>query len=179
MCVPCTHWWTEHLDRAPGPSSGLPAVSTTCASCHVRFLSGVCLGWYAWLRVSGVCLGFQEVDAGRVWDHLYAALQKLGYTGVHKKRCGDKVDGCATLWKRAKWRSIAYSPVDFNGVGGVRCMDRDNVAQVRGLRRGFYPHGILGTPFVSPKGLCVCHSCWMLPCCSVITGGCFGGCCES
>jgi hypothetical protein len=72
----------------------------------------------------------QEVDAGRVWDQLLAALAPHGYDGVYKKRGGDKLDGCATLWKRSKWARVAYQPVEFQGLGGIPCMDRDNVAQV-------------------------------------------------
>ena len=44
-----------------------------------------------------VCL--QEVDEGQMWDDFNDALTPLGYTGLHKKRSGDKSDGCAIFWK--------------------------------------------------------------------------------
>lgn len=60
---------------------------------------------------------------------LHFLLCRLGYTGVYKKRTGDKADGCATFFKESRFTLVKSKLVSFNKPG-VTLMDRDNVAVV-------------------------------------------------
>ncbi|GFR99541.1 protein angel homolog 2 [Elysia marginata] len=69
-----------------------------------------------------ICL--QEVEADH-WIHdIRPILNHHGYFGFHKKRDGDKPDGCAILYKKSKFTHVKFVPVQFLQ-GGV--LDRDNV----------------------------------------------------
>ncbi|GFN84239.1 protein angel homolog 2 [Plakobranchus ocellatus] len=72
-----------------------------------------------------VCL--QEVQADH-WKHdIRPVLNSRGYFGVFQQRKGDKSDGCAILFKMAKFSLIKTVPVNFRQ-GGI--LDRDNVGLI-------------------------------------------------
>lgn len=54
-------------------------------------------------------------------------LSYTGYVGGYVKRTGDKNDGCATMWKKDKFRLLRSTPVNYCR-GGL--LDRDNIAIV-------------------------------------------------
>ena len=52
-----------------------------------------------------------------------------GYTGLFKKRTGNKTDGCAIFFKHSRFTLVKSKPISFRKPG-VKLMDRDNVAIV-------------------------------------------------
>ncbi|KAJ4764013.1 DNAse I-like superfamily protein [Rhynchospora pubera] len=56
-----------------------------------------------------VCL--QEVD--QVQDVL-DYMKERGYDGIHKGRSGDYKDGCATFWKKTRFRLLEDDSIDFS-----------------------------------------------------------------
>ncbi|KAK7103695.1 protein angel homolog 2-like isoform X2 [Littorina saxatilis] len=72
-------------------------------------------------------LNLQEVHREHFLEYLKPRLNKLGYVGGYVKRTGDKTDGCATMWKKDKFRLLRSTPVNYCR-GGL--LDRDNIAIV-------------------------------------------------
>ncbi|XP_039275510.1 protein angel homolog 2 isoform X2 [Nilaparvata lugens] len=72
-----------------------------------------------------ICL--QEVEAGHI--PFYNELEKCGYKGIHKKRTGDKNDGCAIYFKTARFTLIDYTTVEFQQPE-ASVLDRDNIGLV-------------------------------------------------
>ena len=64
-----------------------------------------------------------------LYEFVIIFFSLLGYTGVFKKRTGDKPDGCATFFKQSKFSMVASRLISFNKEG-IPLMDRDNVAVV-------------------------------------------------
>jgi len=56
----------------------------------------------------------QEVQHDHFEQYYMPLLSKLGYDGTFKKRLGKKSDGCATFWRRDKFRSVAVFPVEYS-----------------------------------------------------------------
>ena len=52
-----------------------------------------------------------------------------GYTGMFKKRTGNKTDGCAIFFKHSRFSLVKSKHISFRKPG-VKLMDRDNVAIV-------------------------------------------------
>lgn len=74
-----------------------------------------------------VCL--QEVEDCHYQDWFELKLRERGYSGVYKKRTGDKTDGCATFYKESRFTLVKSKLVSFRKPQ-VKLMDRDNVAVV-------------------------------------------------
>lgn len=66
----------------------------------------------------------------RCVDHL---VNFVGYEGVYKKRTNDKVDGCATFYKREKFVCEKVVPVEYY-CPDIGLLDRDNIGLVVLLR---------------------------------------------
>jgi len=72
-----------------------------------------------------LCL--QEVQEEHYYDWFNPRLKDNGYTGIYKKRSGDKQDGCATFFKHDLFILEKYHLIDFNH-NKIPLMDRNNVA---------------------------------------------------
>lgn len=72
-----------------------------------------------------LCL--QEVQEDHYYDWFNPRLNEEGYTGIYKKRTGDKHDGCATFFKRDRFALESYQLIDFRR-SNCSMLDRDNVA---------------------------------------------------
>ncbi|XP_064420984.1 protein angel homolog 1 isoform X2 [Latimeria chalumnae] len=91
-----------------------------------------------------LCL--QEVQQNHFQEHLEPTLSMMGYECLYKKRTGNKPDGCATCFKRAKFSLMHASPVEYSRPG-MELLNRDNVGLVALLR----PHeGAEGRPVRTP-----------------------------
>jgi len=55
----------------------------------------------------------QEVQHDHFEQDYMPFLWKLGYDGAFKKKLGDKSDGCATFWRRDKFRPKLIYPVEY------------------------------------------------------------------
>ena len=53
----------------------------------------------------------------------------LGYTGLFKKRTGNKTDGCATFFKKSRFTLVKSKLLSFRKPD-IKLMDRDNVAVI-------------------------------------------------
>ena len=78
--------------------------------------------WILWLI--GICC-FTEC----LLSILGIFYSYTGYSGVYKKRTGDKTDGCATFFKASRFTLVKTKLVSFRKPE-VKLMDRDNVAVV-------------------------------------------------
>jgi len=65
-----------------------------------------------------LCL--QEVQADHYEEHLLPRLSAQGYEGLYKQKTRDamglagKVDGCATFWRRSKFRLAEHYSIEYN-----------------------------------------------------------------
>lgn len=95
-----------------------------------------------------VCL--QEIDSEQYSDWFYPKLKERGYDGIHYPRTRARtmsaddaklVDGCATFWKRDKFKLIETQVIEFNQIAlnktdmrtedmFNRVMSRDNIATI-------------------------------------------------
>ncbi|RWS30553.1 Endonuclease/Exonuclease/phosphatase domain containing protein-like protein [Leptotrombidium deliense] len=75
-----------------------------------------------------ICL--QEMHNSHYEDVYLPYLQDMGYTGIYKKRTGDKLDGCAMFIKNSAFSLESSVAVDFNRQDLARFLDRDNVALI-------------------------------------------------
>uniref|UniRef100_A0A6S9ETF7 Endonuclease/exonuclease/phosphatase domain-containing protein n=1 Tax=Heterosigma akashiwo TaxID=2829 RepID=A0A6S9ETF7_HETAK len=72
------------------------------------------------LESSADVLCLQEVQADHYENFLARALQEAGYEGLYKAKTRDsmgsfgKVDGCALLWRRSKFRLAENYAIEFN-----------------------------------------------------------------
>ncbi|XP_071161788.1 protein angel homolog 2-like isoform X2 [Mytilus edulis] len=100
------------------------------------------------LNAEILCL--QEVNKQHYTVFLEPKLKQLGYNGVYVKRTGDKLDGCATFYKREKFTleqsvSVPYYKSNYS------LLDRDNVGLVVKLR----PHK---HPYSEEDSICVANT---------------------
>ncbi|KAG0296908.1 Protein angel 1 [Dissophora globulifera] len=70
---------------------------------------------------------FQELDYTDYEETFEPTFKKWGYTGYHKKRNGDKMDGCTLFFRSESVKALALQPVDYNE---NRFIGRDNVGIV-------------------------------------------------
>jgi CCR4-NOT transcription complex subunit 6 len=104
------------------------------------------------LESSADILCLQEVQADHYEQHLIRPLQEAGYDGLYKPKTRDcmgilgKVDGCALLWRRQKFRLAENYAIEFNECARRACVSlglspehssvflrrlcKDNIAQV-------------------------------------------------
>jgi len=72
------------------------------------------------LESSADILCLQEVQADHYEHHLFRPLQEAGYDGLYKPKTREcmgmlgKVDGCALLWNRKKFRLAENYVIEFN-----------------------------------------------------------------
>lgn len=77
-----------------------------------------------------LCL--QEVQNEHFDGFFVPELEKLGYSGIYKKRTGNKNDGCAIFYRNAVFVLDSSISVEFCRPG-VGVLDRDNIALVATL----------------------------------------------
>mmetsp|Transcript_2444 Transcript_2444/g.3467 ORF Transcript_2444/g.3467 Transcript_2444/m.3467 type:complete len:622 (+) Transcript_2444:235-2100(+) len=104
------------------------------------------------LESSADILCLQEVQADHYEQFLMRALQEAGYEGLYKAKTREsmgiagKVDGCALLWRRSKFRLAENYAIEFNDCARRACATlglspedsstflhricKDNIAQV-------------------------------------------------
>ena len=69
----------------------------------------------------------QECD--RYEEHWRPAMEAAGYASVFQPRPGNKLDGCATFFKRSRFRLVDQMTVQFNdAAAGVPHWATNNVA---------------------------------------------------
>jgi CCR4-NOT transcription complex subunit 6 len=67
-----------------------------------------------------ICL--QEIQADHYENHVYAAMNEVGFEGVYKQKTrqsmglAGKVDGCALFWRRSKFHLVESYSIEFNEV---------------------------------------------------------------
>lgn len=71
-----------------------------------------------------VCL--QEVEANLLEEY-DSFFQEQGYSGVFKKRTGDKCDGCAIYYRDNKFNLVDSISVEYFQKPAVPLLDRDNI----------------------------------------------------
>lgn len=74
-------------------------------------------------------LCFQEIQSDHYTSFYVPKLRAMGFTGIFKKRTGDKPDGCAIFFRHSKFalkdsRSVEYCKPN------VQVLDRDNIGLV-------------------------------------------------
>ncbi|TRY98107.1 hypothetical protein DNTS_028469 [Danionella cerebrum] len=74
-----------------------------------------------------MCL--QEVDKDSYDEQIKPALESLGYQCEFKRRTGLKSDGCAVVFKRARFSLVSCHPVEYFRQG-IPLLDRDNVGLI-------------------------------------------------
>ncbi|XP_045168084.2 protein angel homolog 2-like isoform X2 [Mercenaria mercenaria] len=79
-----------------------------------------------------ICL--QEVNCDHYENFFLPELQNQGYDGVYMKRTGDKLDGCATFFKKHKFTCVQVVKVPYCHSSGGIVLDRDNVGLIVRLR---------------------------------------------
>ena len=57
----------------------------------------------------------------------------VGYTGIYKKRLGDKPDGCAIFYKEKRFSLLSHHDVEYNRPN-IRVLNRDNIALIAVLK---------------------------------------------
>ncbi|XP_057651076.1 protein angel homolog 2 isoform X1 [Diorhabda carinulata] len=73
-----------------------------------------------------LCL--QEVQYSHIHEY-YSRLETLGFTGIFKKKTGDRTDGCALYYKTDKLQMVEHKLVNFFQPT-VSLLDRHNVGIV-------------------------------------------------
>ncbi|PIK43373.1 hypothetical protein BSL78_19782, partial [Apostichopus japonicus] len=71
-----------------------------------------------------ICL--QEVESEHYQNFFQPSLAKNGYTGIYKKRTGNKSDGCAIFFKSNKFQLVVSRVVSYYR-RHIPLLDRDNV----------------------------------------------------
>lgn len=79
-----------------------------------------------------ICL--QEVNCDHYEEFFLPELQQRGYEGSFMKRTGDKLDGCATFYKKRKFSCDEVIQVPYYKAEGGSLLDRDNVALILKLK---------------------------------------------
>ncbi|XP_048105748.1 protein angel homolog 2 isoform X2 [Alosa alosa] len=74
-----------------------------------------------------LCL--QEVQEDHYETQVKPSLESLGYHCEYKKRTGNKVDGCAVVFKQASFSLVSCHPVEYFK-RDIPLLDRDNVGLV-------------------------------------------------
>lgn len=74
-----------------------------------------------------LCL--QEVQSDHFDSFFVPNLKRLGFTGIYKKRTGDKTDGCAIFYRTNKFNLIDTISVEYCKPN-VKLLDRDNIGLV-------------------------------------------------
>ncbi|XP_076128535.1 protein angel homolog 2 isoform X3 [Alosa pseudoharengus] len=74
-----------------------------------------------------LCL--QEVQEDHYETQVKPSLESLGYHCEYKKRTGNKVDGCAVVFKQASFSLVSCHPVEYFKPD-IPLLDRDNVGLV-------------------------------------------------
>ncbi|RWS03003.1 protein angel 2-like isoform X1 [Dinothrombium tinctorium] len=65
------------------------------------------------------------------YEQLYRpVLESIGYSGVYKKRTGEKCDGCALFYKRSTFKLEKSVEIEFNQQETAKFLNRDNVALI-------------------------------------------------
>ncbi|KAG5276528.1 hypothetical protein AALO_G00106710 [Alosa alosa] len=82
----------------------------------------------AYLR-QNVILCLQEVQEDHYETQVKPSLESLGYHCEYKKRTGNKVDGCAVVFKQASFSLVSCHPVEYFK-RDIPLLDRDNVGLV-------------------------------------------------
>ncbi|KAI1288410.1 Protein angel -like protein 2 [Halotydeus destructor] len=79
-----------------------------------------------------VCL--QEVNKNHFEQDFTPFFTSIGYSGLYKKRTGDKLDGCALFYNTSKFTLDKFVKLDFYQTNVSSLLDRDNVAIIVRLR---------------------------------------------
>jgi len=74
-----------------------------------------------------LCL--QEVQSDHFDSFFVPSLKRLGFTGIYKKRTGDKTDGCAIFYRTSKFNLMDTISVEYCKPD-VKLLDRDNIGLV-------------------------------------------------
>jgi len=74
-----------------------------------------------------LCL--QEVQSDHFNSFFVPRLKHLGFTGIYKKRTGNKPDGCAIFYRTSKFNLIDTISVEYCKPD-VKLLDRDNIGLV-------------------------------------------------
>ncbi|KAK2712533.1 hypothetical protein QYM36_011279, partial [Artemia franciscana] len=92
-----------------------------------------------------VCL--QEVDADYYYNTYLSYFQSKGYDGVFKQKTQEKIDGCATFFKKCKFSLKENHSLEMLK-NGIDLLNRDNIALISIL-----------TPFKNPdKQICIVNT---------------------
>ena len=92
-----------------------------------------------------VCL--QEVDADYYYNTYLSYFQSQGYDGVFKQKTQEKIDGCATFFKKCKFSLKENHSLEMLK-NGIDLLNRDNIALISIL-----------TPFKNPdKQICIVNT---------------------
>lgn len=83
-----------------------------------------------------VCL--QEVEHSLFDQRIKKVFDSNGFGSIYKKRTGNKTDGCAIFWRRAKFNLLRHQEVEFKAKGS-EYLNRDNVGLIAVLKPR-HPH---------------------------------------
>lgn len=75
-----------------------------------------------------ICL--QEVNHKHYENFFVPYFEKLGFTGLYKKRLGDKQDGCAIFFSKSMFNNVEVKIIEYWRPEENAIMDRENVALV-------------------------------------------------